>query len=229
MKRDVGFIFLFVMVMLISACAPAKVAKKTAFPEMYSERPHSILVLPPINETTAAEAREYYLTTVAEPVSYAGYYVFPIEVTNDILSTVGLHDTEMIDDSQLGKFKEFFGADAVLYVRIVKWNTSYAVLAANVSVGVECVLKSTTTHKALWRYKGTVVVDTSGGSSGGGIAGLIAKAIVTAIATASTDYVPIARRVNYMVVGSMPYGKYHPGFDTDGEIEIIQGNMYGFK
>jgi hypothetical protein len=229
MRKTVGYIVIFVMAILVGACVPTKVAKKDAFPEMYNERPLSILVLPPMNETTAADAKEYYLTTVAEPISYAGYYVFPIEVTNDILKSVGLHDTEIVSEGHLQKFKEFFGADAVLFVRIVKWDTSYTVLAGNVTVGIECTLKSTTTRNTLWQYKGTVFIDTTARSSGGGLIGLAIQAIATAITTASTDYVPIARRVNYMVIGSMPYGKYHPSFDTDREAEIIQGNMHGLK
>lgn len=230
MSQKVGSLLIFVaLVVLISGCAPATIAKKDAFPEMYNERPLSILVLPPINVTTAADAKEYYLTTVAEPMSYAGYYIFPIEVTSDILKSVGLPDTEMVSEVHLQKFKEFFGADAVLFVKIVKWDTNYAVLAGNVSVGVECVLKSTTTYKNLWQYDGVVVVDTSGGSSGGGLIGLAVKAVVTAIATATTDYVPIARRVNYMVVGSMPYGKYHPGFDTDRDVAILQKKVMTSK
>lgn len=230
MTSKAGFLLIFVILaVMITACAPAKVAKKDAFPEVYNERPLSILVLPPINVTTAADAKEYYLTTVAEPMSYAGYYILPIEVTSNILNLVGLPDTEMVNEVHLQKFKEFFGADAVLIVKIVKWDTTYAVLAANVAVGVECVLKSTTTFKNLWQYDGIIVVDTSGGSGGGGLIGLAVKAVVTAIATATTDYVPIARRVNYMVIGSMPYGKYHPGFDTDRNVEILPRNVRTYK
>jgi hypothetical protein len=230
MRKTVGYILIFVVLALVGACVPpAKVAKKDAFPGMYNERPLSILVLPPINATTAADAKEYYLTTVAEPISYAGYYVFPIEVTNDILKSVGLHDTEIVGEEHLKKFKEFFGADAVLFVKIVKWDTNYSVLAGNVTVGIECTLKSTTSNNNLWQYKGTVFIDTTARSQGGGIIGLVVQAIATAITTASTDYVPIARNVNYMVIGSMPYGKYHPSFDTDREVEIIQGNMHGFR
>ena len=128
----------------------------------------------------------------------------------------------MVSEEHLQKFKEYFGADAVLFVKIVKWDTNYAVLAGNVAVGIECSLKSTTTYKDLWRYDGIVVVDTSGGAGGGGLVGIAAQIIITAIATATTDYVPIARRANYMVIGSMPYGKYHPAFDTDHNVEIIQ-------
>ena len=227
MIRKAGFFLTFVLLAVtITSCAPTKIAKKDAFPEMYNERPLSVLVLPPINATTAADAKEYYSTTVAEPMSYAGYYILPIEVTGDILKSIGLPDTEMVNEVHLQKFKEFFGADAVLFVKIVKWDTTYVVLAGNVAVGVQCVLKSTTTFKNLWQYDGVIVVDTSGGSGGGGgLIGLAVKAILTAISTATTDYVPIARRVNSMVIGSMPYGKYHPGFDTDREVAILPRNV----
>jgi hypothetical protein len=222
MRKSTGFLLILIfLTVLTSACAPTKIAKKDAFPEMYNERPLSILVLPPINVTTAADAKEYYLTTIAEPISYAGYYIFPIDVTSDILKSVGLYDTEIVSEVHLQKFKEFFGADAVLFVKIVKWDTNYAVLAGNVTVGVECVLKSTRTSKNLWQYDGFVVVDTSGGSTSGGLIGLLVKVAVTAIATATTDYVPIAKKVNYLVIGSMPYGKYHPGFDADRDVEIL--------
>jgi hypothetical protein len=207
----------------VAACIPEKIAKKDAFPGVYNERPLTILVLPPVNQSTAAEAKEYYLTTVAEPLAYAGYYVLPIEVTNEIMKSIGLYDAEVIDDSQLPKFKQFFGADAALFVKIIKWDTSYAVLAGNVTVHVDCVLKSTTTHEKLWQYEGKIVIDTSGGSSGSsGLAGLLVKAVVTAITTATTDYVPIARRVNYMVISTMPYGKYHPAHGTDQQMEILK-------
>lgn len=221
-KKRLLVFLLLCSVTIVAACVPEKVAKKDAFPGIYNERPVTILVLPPINQSTAAEAKEYYLTTVAEPLAYAGYYVLPIEVTNEIMKSIGLYDAEVIDDSQLPKFKEFFGADAALFVKIIKWDTSYAVFAGNVTVHVDCVLKSTTTNEKLWQYQGRIVLDTSGGSGGGGLTGLLVKAVVTAIATATTDYVPIARRVNYMVISTMPYGKYHPAHGTDHGMEIFK-------
>jgi len=90
-----------------------------------------------------------------------------------------------------------------------------------VTVAATLILKSTTTGDELWKYRGMLQVDTSGGNMGGGIAGLIAKVIVTAINTAGTDYVPIAKRVSHRTVASMPYGKYHPACAKDGSDQII--------
>ena len=119
-------------------------------------------------------------------------------------------------DLPLQKFREYFGADSVLFTTIKVWNLSYMVIAANLTVSVDCELKSTKSNATLWQYNGTVVVDLSGGNAGGGgIAGLIASAIVTAVNAAMADYVPHARRANLMALRSLPYGKYHHLYGKD--------------
>lgn len=213
---------LFFILFLLSACGPTYTTKKDAFPNMYQERPLSVLVLPPINMTTAADAKEYYVTTVAEPLSFAGYYIYPIEVTTDILKTEGLYDTEIIVNLPPQKFKQYFGADVVMYIKILRWDTSYYVIGGHVTVAVDCLLKSTTTGRDLWKYDGTIQLDTTGDSGGApGLAGLLVKIIATAIKTAATDYVPLAKRANIITISSMPYGKYHPNYDKDREDKII--------
>jgi len=219
-KGNLIFLLLSLMI-LLSACGPKYTTKKDAFPNMYEEKPLSILVLPPINMTTAADAKEYYATTIAEPLSYAGYYIYPIEVTTDILKNEGLYDTEILGGLPPEKFKQFFGADAVMYIKILKWDTSYYVIGGNVTVAVDCLLKSTTTGRDLWKYDGLIRVDTSGDSGGGGLAGLLVKVVATAIKTATTDYVPLAKRANLFTISSMPYGKYNPNFDKDRDAQII--------
>ena len=59
--------------------------KFAEFPIMYEEKPNSILILPPINESTDAEAKDYYSTTIPIPLLLHGYYVFPYELTSEIL------------------------------------------------------------------------------------------------------------------------------------------------
>jgi hypothetical protein len=198
------------------------VTKADKFPLMYEEMPVSILLLPPINETTAADAKEYYSTTLQEPISFSGYYVFPYEVTSEVLKMEGIYDAELLKDLSVTKFREYFGADAVLFTTIKKWDISYIVIASNLTVSIDCELKSTKSEQVLWSYNGTVVIDLSGGGSGGSIAGLIVKSIVTAINTATADYVPYARVANYRAISSVPYGKYHKGYLQDKEQKIVE-------
>ena len=192
-----------------------------AFPKMYEERPLAVLVLPPMNESTAADAKEYYATTVAEPLSLTGYYVYPIEVVSDILQGEGAYDTETLLNFPPQKFRDFFGADAVMYIWIKKWDTAYYVVGGNVTVSVRSLLRSTKTGESLWEYEGTYVHDTTVRSSGGGLAGLLVAAIATAITTAATDYVPVAKRANYFVFSTIPFGKYHPVHDKDKDFKIM--------
>ena len=205
----------------MSACAPKQSTKVTEFPLMYEEKPASILILPPINESTAADAKEYYSTTIQEPLAFSGYYTFSYPITADILKMEGIYDTELLVNMPLAKFKEYFGADSVLFTTIKKWDLSYMVLASTLTVSVDCELKSTTSDRTLWKYTGTVVVDLSGGDTGGGIAGLIAKAIITAVSSAMADYVPYARQANYRALASMPYGKYHVQHNKDQNVKFI--------
>ena len=55
----------------LAGCAiPQKVTKGEEFPLMYQEAPRSIVILPPMNETTAAEAKDYYMTTIEQPFAH---------------------------------------------------------------------------------------------------------------------------------------------------------------
>ncbi len=207
---------------LMGGCAgPSIVSKSAKFPGMYSEKPLTILVLPPLNSTTAADAKAYYATTVTAPLAYTGYYVLPIAVTDDILKSQGLYDTEMIGNQPLDRFGEYFGADAVLFTHIRKWDKSYIVISSTLTVSVEATLKSTKTNQILWHYSGTIVTNLSGNNSGGGIAGLVAQAVITAVNTAAADYVPYARVANVQMLQSMPVGKYHARSGQDGEDKVI--------
>ena len=192
------------------------ISKGEAFPKMYKEKPLSILVLPPINESTSPDAKEYYSTTIAEPLSFAGYYVFPIEIVNEVLKREGIYDTELIVDLDASKFQEYFGADAVLFTRIIEWNTFYYVVGGNVTVHIAFDLVSTKTGELLWNYNGKLTVDTTGdGNKVGGAAGLLLQLAETAIKTAAQDYTPLAKKVNTTVLTTIPFGFYNAQHGTD--------------
>lgn len=101
-------ILAFITLLLLSACGPQMVTKAAKFPLMYEENPQSILVLPPMNRSTASDAKEYYSTTIQEPLSFTGFYTFPYEVTADILKQEGIYDSELLLHTPLVKFREVF-------------------------------------------------------------------------------------------------------------------------
>lgn len=215
MKRLIISAFLLT---LLSGCATG-IAKIDAFPKMYERSVESILVLPAVNNSTAADAPDLYSSTILEPLSNAGYYVLPIEITDKILKNEGISHGEQLLNVPAQKFGEMFKADAVLFVEIDEWTTSYTILSGSVTVGIKYKLVSTATNEVLWKYRARQVIDTSGNSNNGG--GLLGAIIATAINTAVQDYVPIARRVNVMALNSIPFGKYHLNHSKDQKQQVI--------
>jgi hypothetical protein len=206
------------VVLFMCGCAEVE-TKMQAYPKMYSEteKPISIVVVPVINKTTAADAGDLINSTLTVPFADNGYYVLPISIVSDIFKREGVIEGSQISGLPSSVFKANFGVDSVLYITINKWDTNYVVLAANVTVGMSYVLVSTSDNSVLWSYDQQVVVDTGGGSSGF----ILLDIIQTAVNTALTDYIPIARQVNATAVVTMPYGKYHPQVGQDGDMEVV--------
>jgi len=210
-----------VSILIFTGCGATYVTKGAEFPKMYEQQPRSILILPPMNESTDAEAKDYYMTTTEMPFALMGYYTFPTEMVSDIMKQEGVYNTELLYNMPLDKYYEYFGADTVLFTRIKKWDVSYMVLASKLTISIEAKIMSTKTSEELWKYTGTVVVDLSGGNTGGGIAGLIAKAIVAAVNTATADYVKYARQANGRIIYTLPAGPYSKMHMKDQSVRLI--------
>lgn len=219
--KYLAILILGIFALFTSGCGPKMITKGEKFPKMYDQQPRSLLILPPMNESTDAEAKDYYMTTVEVPFALSGYYVLPVEMVGDILKQEGIQSTELLYNLPLDKLHEYFGADAVLYTRIKKWDVSYMVIASSLTVSIESEIVSSKTSEKLWNYTGTVVVDLSGGDTGGGIAGLVAKVVIAAINTASADYVKYARIANERLIYTLPVGPYHEMHIKDQSIQFI--------
>ena len=211
--------FVYLILILVLAACETLETKKEAYPKMYDEnlKPVSIVVVPAVNRSTAADAGDLITATIPQPFADNGYYVLPLPIVHKIFQEEGVVDGMQMVNAPASMFKDAFGADAVLYVTIEEWETNYVVLAANVTVGLSYVLRSTETDEVLWSYKARQVVDTAGQSSGF----ILLDVIATAVTTALTDYLPIAYRVNSQAVATMPFGSYHPQSGMDGDSGIV--------
>jgi hypothetical protein len=193
----------------LSGCAVQQV-NLDAF---YAHRPRSIVVVPVLNESPEVSASSVFITTVSRPLAERGYYVFPVYLTDMILRDFGLTEAGHIHQLPPSRFYELFGADAVLFVTIKDWSTKYLVLASTVDVRMEYVLKDTKTGIELWKNEQTY----SHGSGGGG--NLIAMAISAAVNALVTDYMPLARAANNVVLmppRGLPAGQYSPNYQATG-------------
>lgn len=193
---------------------------KPDYANFFDHQPHSILVVPPANKTTAVDAPAVFLTTVSAAFAERGYYVFPVFLVQDILNDLGATDEGAIAAISPEKFKEVFGTDSILYVTITDWTTTYVVLSSNITVGAEYRLVDAGTGAVLWT--GTQkVIQSSGGGGGGGLAGLIVAVVQAAVTATTVQYRPIAIQANNMAASQsgygLPAGPYHPEFQKDRE------------
>jgi hypothetical protein len=217
-------IILLVGILFLASCSTtSKIPKSEAYKGIYEEMPVTILIMPPINRSTAVEAKEYFFVTLNVPLINKGYYVLPPFITMDILKRESAYDAELFINGSLNKFGEIFGADIVLFTIIESWDKS--AIGASVKVGVEYVAKSTKTNEVLYSRKGTISYDASISTGAGGVLGALADLAASAINTAATEYVDVARACNNYTLGDFPSGKYSPTFKLDG-VEMAGKNNF---
>jgi hypothetical protein len=193
----------------VGACATSP---KPDYSKFFEHHPRSVLIVPAINKTTAVEAPTVFNTTVTRPFAERGYYVYPVFLTRDILNDLGLSDEGLIAQAQPQRFREIFGADAVLFVTVNTWTTTYVVLASSVTVEANYKLVDTDTGEVIWERTERVAEASRGGS-------LLEMVISAAITALTVDYRPLARRTNVLVVDKpgqgLPAGPYRSEYKQD--------------
>jgi hypothetical protein len=171
--------------------------------------PHSILIVPVVNNSVDVEASDYFLSAISKPVAERGYYVFPVNMVKRVMEDDGLADADMVHAADPTRLASLFGADSVLYVSIERWDAQYAVLATSVTVEFTYVLKNGRTGETLWQSAQRVSYNSSQGSQD-----IISALVSAAITKASPNYMPLARQANANTVGrshyGLPAGPYRP-------------------
>jgi hypothetical protein len=213
MKR-IGFYLglIALLVLLITGCAspPYDYTNYRAHP------PRSILVLPPLNETTAVQGTYSYLSTVTLPLAEKGYYVFPVAVVDHFFKENGMPTAGEMHQAPLRKIREIFGADAVLYITLKEYGSKYQVLNSATRVVARGKLVDAATEIVLW--EGTVAAEENSPSTGNILGDLIAAPLMQAINQASDQAHAVARNANAQFAikdHGLLYGPYHPKYGTD--------------
>ncbi|MFN0302175.1 MAG: DUF799 domain-containing protein [Burkholderiales bacterium] len=203
---------------VLVACATPVPYDYTAFKQ---NRPVSMLVLPPLNESPEVAATYGVLSQVTLPLAEAGYYVVPVSLMDETFRQNGLNNATEIHDVPVQKLHEIFGADAVVYIKVKRYGTSYAVLSSATTVAVEGRIIDLRTGQLLWNGGAAASSSEQQGSNQGGLVGLLVQAVVTQIISTTTD-----ASYNYAGVASgrllaprnngVLYGPRSPNYQKDG-------------
>lgn len=164
-----------------------------------ADDPRSLLIVPVLNNSPEVGADGYFLATITIPLVERGYYVFPVNMSRELLADAGLSDPGLIREADPVRLAELFGADAILYVAITNWEAKYVVFTTQVSVGFEYLLRSGRTGEDLWSTQQRMLYQPQMQSSGNPIADLIVMAVTAAVAKAAPNYLPLARQANMTV------------------------------
>ena len=144
------FIIMAVTALLMTSCAQ-QITRGDQYAKMYEEKPMAIVVMPPINQTTHVEAKDYFYTTLYTPLCEKGYYVYSPMLTMDMFQTESAYDAEQFIEADLSQFRNILGADAAIFTIIKSWKRNN--LGGTLTAGVEYIMRSTKTGETLYKTK----------------------------------------------------------------------------
>ena len=207
------FIVIFACSVLLVGCSPL-LTKGEQYAKLYEHKPITLLVMPPINNTTNVEAKELLYTSISKPLIEAGYYVISPYLAMDVLKNESAYDSELFINGSLLPFQHYFGADAVVFSVIDSWTKQ----GFGIRTKIRYIIKSSHTGDVLFEKSCDLYLNLSSNSAGSTSPfAALANLVVSAVNTAVTDHIVAARKANYFIFSDIPKGKYHPMYMQDKE------------
>ncbi len=212
-------VVLLAIFLMIEGCATTA-PKPYDYSAYRANMPRSILVLPPVNETTEVMAPYIYLSTITHVLAEKGYYVFPVAVIDAMMKENGVPTPEEMAQVSLKKIDEVINPDAVLYVTIVEWGAKYQVIDTTSLVHIRCRLVDTDTGTLLWEGDKTAVEHSNGGGAEGGLLGMMIEAVVEKVVSTISDPTrELSYQANWDLFNQsqkgLLVGRRHPDFAAD--------------
>ena len=211
MKRILHFI---IICCVVTPCGTMSAfTRGVQYAKMYEEKPITLLVMLPINNSTNVEAKELLYTSISRPLVEAGYYVISPHLAMEILKAESAYDSEMFFDASLTAFQNYFGADAVVFSVIDTWTKK----GMGIETKIRYVIKSAHTNEILFDRSCDLYLDLSIDTGADGLLGALVDLAASTINTAATDHIKAARKANYFILRDIPRGKYSPEYMLDKE------------
>jgi hypothetical protein len=212
------FFLYFFVVFFVAGCS----TPKFDYAAFKQSNPRSILVVPPINESVEVGAELAVYSSVVKPLAEAGYYVVPPTLVSETFRQNGYSKPTEIHSIRLGRLKEIFGSDAVLFLTIKEYGQKFHIVSSSAIVRLEGRLVDIDTGVEIWN--GTAVASSSEGrsSNAAGLVGLLVEAALTQVvgdlldASYPTSKIAADRLFSPKYPNTLLYGPRHPKVGKNG-------------
>lgn len=195
---------------LLSGCATK--APPYDYSAFMKAKPVTLLVMPPVNDSPEVSATPSVWSHATRPLAEAGYYVLPVTLVDETFRQNGVTTADDAQGIPLPKLRDFFGADAAVYLKVTKYGTTYAVVSSETRVEVEGRIIDLRSGELLWQGKAMATSAEQQQQSQGGLIGLLVTAVVKQIvSTASDASYNFSGIATYRLLGAAQYNGVLPG------------------
>lgn len=209
--RGAALIGALLVPLLLCACATKPPKDYSLFQRAH---PASILVLPPMNESPDVKATPAVWSSLTRPLAEAGYYVVPVTLADETFKQNGVTTSYDAQQIPADKLRQFFGADAALYVTVREYGSIYRVVVSETAVQIDAKLVDLRDGALLWEGTARASSAEQQQQSQGGVVGLLVQALVAQIIGSATDaaynYAGIANARLIGGPGGVLYGPRSP-------------------
>jgi hypothetical protein len=186
-------------IVFFAGCTP----KFFLIPEYQKQRPLSVLVLPPVNQTPQEGVEDVVYPIFVRAIGEKGYYVYSPEYVQEIFHRNKLQEAGRIHALPYKKFYDVFGPDAILYITVEKWAAKYYLIGNMIDTQIFARLIDAKTGVELFNMRYQYTYDPAAAQSS--IAGKLIVAIASKFAEKS--YLVPAARVNIATISKqLPKG-----------------------
>ncbi len=150
-------------------------------------KPATLLVMPPVNDSPDVKATPGVWSHATRPLAESGYYVLPVTLVDETLKQNGVYTAAQAHEVSYLKLREVFGADAAVYIKVLRYGTSYRLIDSETRVEVEGRIVDLRTGQELWAGNAFASSAEQSQQSQGGLVGLLVTAVVKQIIGTATD------------------------------------------